>query len=221
MTSPFASSDCAAMLDRLDLDDEPINARLRKRPDHPIARDRPRVGLEHDRPVGVRIDRNHRVGVDAASGRNEHPPACDAAIACLAAKPIAAGWRIVGALLQSCRLDHHRRLRRPDAPAVDQVSDRLCRCSRAFFPSSAVSSPSTSPAAIFVTRAPSITSSTAARSNTGRSGRGEARRRWRDDRWGAAAWGSPQGHRAPQALPSRPLRAGGPLRAVELGMGGV
>ena len=112
------------MLDRLDLDDEPINARLRKRPDHPIARDRPRVGLKHDWPVGVQIDRNHRVGIDAASGRNEHPPACDAAIACLAAKPIAACWRIIGALLQSCRLDHHRRLRRPDAPAVDQVSDR-------------------------------------------------------------------------------------------------
>src|SRR3984957_15746573 len=38
----------ATMLDRLDLDDQPVVARLRKRPDHSVARNRPRVGLEHD-----------------------------------------------------------------------------------------------------------------------------------------------------------------------------
>src|SRR3984885_8355919 len=111
------------MLDRLDLDDEPINARLRKRPDHPIARGETGGALEHDWTASVRIDPRLRVGFVSSSGRIGHPPACDAAIACLAAKPIAACWRIIGALLQSCRLDHHRRLRRPGAPAVDQVSD--------------------------------------------------------------------------------------------------
>ena len=130
-----------------------------------------------------------------ASGRDEHPLACDAAIACLAAKSIAAGWRIVGALLHRRRLDHHRRLRRPRAPAVDEVPDRLlpllARASsllRGFVALDVASRDFRDARAVDLVFDSGAVEHAAL-------GRSVGRRRRRDDRRGRTAWASPQGHR--------------------------
>ena len=96
----------------------------------------------------------------------------------------------------------------------------FCRCSRALFPSSEVSSPPPSPAAIFVTRAPLISFSPAGRSNTACSG-GVKVGAAGVTIAGAGGIGLAAGTSGATGAPIPTSVGSAPLKGVELGMGGV